>query len=174
MPIATFDFETYSEAGYVFVKSEKYIIWRKRKFRGVSTLVPLPNPIEGRWKSIVKSPPHGLGAIGAAKYAEHSSTEILSLAYNLFDGLGPRLWVPGCPNPEDLLTYILRGGILEAWNSAFEFWIWLRVCHERMGWPYLPYTQLEDAMAKARAFALPGKLEKAAKAINSMSALYAG
>ena len=95
-----FDFETYSEAGYDF---------------------------DGKWRSITKSPPHGIGAVGAPVYSEHPSTEVLSLAYNLKDGIGPRIWTPGCPPPTDLFDHIAAGGLLEAWNSAFEFYIWKNV-----------------------------------------------
>lgn len=136
-----FDFETYSEAGYTFdEKSQK-------------------------WRSITKSPPHGLGAVGAAAYSEHPSTEVLSLSYNLKDGLGERLWLPGMPPPSDLFDHIARGGLLEAWNSGFEYQIWRNVCAARMGWPPLPFEQLRDAMAKSRAFSLPGKLGDAAKVL---------
>jgi DNA polymerase bacteriophage-type len=135
-----FDFETYSEAGYVFNEDAK------------------------KWKSITKSPPHGIGAVGAAAYAEHPSTEVLSMAYNLKDGIGARLWVPGMEPPTELFDHIAAGGLLEAWNSAFEWHIWANVC-ERMGWPPLPYYQLRDAMAKSRAFSLPGALGKAAKVL---------
>lgn len=134
------DFETYSEAGYYFDETAK------------------------KWKSITKSPPHGIGAVGAAAYAEHPSTEVLSLAYNLKDGLGARLWLPGMPPPTELFDHIAAGGLLEAWNSAFEWHIWENVC-KRMGWPPLPYWQLRDAMAKSRAFSLPGALGKAAKVL---------
>ena len=64
--VPTFDFETYSEAGYVLR--------------------------EGLFKSIVKSGKPGLPAVGLPAYAEHPSTEVLSLAYDLKDGLGPRQW----------------------------------------------------------------------------------
>lgn len=134
------DFETYSEAGYYF------------------------DDATNKWRSITKSPPHGLGAVGAAVYAEHPSTEVLSLAYNLKDGLGERLWLPGMPPPNDLFDHIANGGLLEAWNSAFEWHIWSNVC-VRMGWPPLPFWQLRDAMAKARAWSLPGKLGKAAEVL---------
>lgn len=132
------DFETYSEAGYYF------------------------DDEANKWRSIVKSPPHGIGAVGAPVYSEHPSTEVLSLAYNLKDGLGPRLWLPGMDAPEELFAHIANGGLIEAWNSAFEWHIWRNVCSARMGWPELPFTQLRDAMAKSRAWSLPGKLEKAA------------
>lgn len=133
------DFETYSEAGYVF---DDHI---------------------QKWRSVTKSPPHGIGAVGAPVYSEHPSTEVLSLAYNLKDGLGPRLWLPGMAPPEDLFAYIADGGLIEAWNSAFEWHIWTNVCSTRLGWPVLPYWQLRDAMAKSRAWSLPGALGKAAQ-----------
>lgn len=133
------DFETYSEAGYYFDEDAN------------------------KWKSITKSPPHGIGAVGAPVYSEHPSTEVLSLAYNLKDGLGPKLWLPGMAPPKELFAHIAAGGLLEAWNSAFEWHIWANVCGPRMGWPALPYWQLRDAMAKSRAFSLPGALGKAAQ-----------
>jgi len=138
-----FDFETFSTAGYEFDEDLN------------------------KWVSIVKSPPHGLGAVGAVVYSEHPSTEVLSLAYNLKDGLGPRLWLPGMAPPDDLFAYIAMKGVLEAWNCQFEYHIWANVCVKRMGWPELPYWQLRDAMAKARAFSVPGKLEDAAKVLDA-------
>lgn len=134
------DFETYSEAGYYFDEDAK------------------------KWKSITKSPPHGLGAVGASAYSQHPSTEVLSLAYNLKDGLGPRLWIPSMSPPTELFDYIATGGLLEAHNSAFEWHIWENVCR-RMGWPPLPYWQLRDSMAKAKAFSLPGALGKLAEVL---------
>lgn len=137
------DFETFSTAGYIYNESTK------------------------KWQSIVKSAPHGLGAVGAAVYTAHPSARVLSLAYNLKDGIGERLWVPGMPPPLDLFQHIANGEVIEAWNSAFEFHVWENICVKRLGWPPLPYTQLRDAMAKARAWSLPGKLEKAAEVTNA-------
>jgi DNA polymerase len=137
-----FDFETYSEAGYYW------------------------SPQANRWYGVTKQAP-GLPAVGAAAYAEHPSTELLSLAYDLKDGAGPRLWIPGCPPPVELFAHIQSGGLLEAWNSSFEYHIWHWVCHRRMGWPMLPYQQLRCAMSKARAHSLPGKLGEAAKVLEA-------
>lgn len=138
--IPDMDFETYSEAGYYF-EDEK-------------------------WKSISNTAPHGIGAVGAAVYSEHPSTEVLSLAYNLKDGKGPRLWLPGMPAPQDLFDHIVSGGLVEAANSAFEYFIWTNVCHKRMGWPAIDRLQLRDPSAKARAFSMPGALGKLAKVLN--------
>ena len=138
--LADMDFETYSAAGYTF-NGEKYVGAAKNS--------------------------RGLGLVGAVAYAEHPSTEVLSLAYDLKDGLGDRLWLPGMPPPADLLDHIKSGGLLEAHNSSFEYFIWKHVCEPRMGWGPLPLDQLRCSMAKAKAYSLPGKLETAAKAVNS-------
>lgn len=139
--LADMDFETYSEAGYNF------------------------DPVLNKWISVANTAPHGLGAVGAAVYSEHPSTEVLSLSYNLKDGIGPRLWIPGMPPPYDLFNHILQGGLIEAANSGFEYFIWLNVCHRRMGWPALRHLQLRDTLAKARAHSLPGALGKIAKVL---------
>ena len=132
------DFETYSEAGFNY------------------------DTVLSKWTSVMgKGKKGGLAAVGAAVYAQHPSTRVLCLAYDLKDGNGRRLWLPSMPPPEDLFNHIFSGGILEAWNCGFEYLIWKYVCHERMGWPELPHNQLRDAMAKARAFSLPGALGKA-------------
>lgn len=131
------DFETYSEAGYVFD-------FERQKWHGPR------NAPKGK---------AGLEVVGAAVYATHPTAEVLTLSYNLKDGRGPRLWVPGHEAPQELFDHIGRGGLLEAWNSAFEWWIWNYVCTQRYGWPQLPVESLRCAMAKARAFSLPGKLE---------------
>jgi DNA polymerase len=133
------DFETYSEAGFIWDEA-------KRAYRAP----------EGATKK-------GIFAVGAAVYAEHPSTEVLSLAYDLKDGLGPRLWIPGMAPPQDLFDHIARGGLIEAWNCVFEYWIWTHVCISKLGWPPLPFWQLRDAMAKARAYTWPGALKTAAK-----------
>ena len=133
------DFETYSEAGCVF------------------------NAEKGRWVG----PPgatkgkKGLTVVGAAIYATHPSTEILSLAYNLKDGQGPKLWRPGDAPPSALLAAVQAGQLIEAWNVGFEWWIWNYVGVRRYGWPPLALEQTRCAMAKARASSYPGSLDKA-------------
>ena len=140
--LADLDFETYSEAGLVMK--------------------------EGKWKSLDRGNKKGLSLVGAVVYSEHPSTEVLSLAYDLKDGKGHRLWLPNImPRPQDLFDHIARGGLLEAWNSAFEYYIWNNVCVPKYGFPPLHYTQLRDAMAKSRAFSLPGALGNAAKVLNT-------
>jgi DNA polymerase bacteriophage-type len=143
--IPTIDFETYSEAGHVWdIEANKW--------------AALPGAPSGK---------KGLPVVGAAVYATHPSTEVLCLAYSLPDGVS-RMWVPGGQYPFGLFQHIRNGGLLEAWNSGFEHWIWNHVCVPRYGWPPLPQRQLRCAMAKARAHALPGSLEKAGEVVGAV------
>lgn len=140
--IADMDFETYSEAGFV---------WSDET---------------GKWVALHGATSKGIGAVGARVYAEHPTAEPLCLYYDLKDGRGRRLWLPGLPDPVDLFDHFLSGKLIEAWNCQFEYWFWNLVMVPKYGWPELPYWLLRDAMAKARAYALPGKLEKAGDVLN--------
>lgn len=141
--LPSFDFETYSEAGYDI------------------------DPVTGKVRGLGSQGKGGLPVVGTPVYAEHPSTEILSLAYDLKDGKGRRLWVPGAPDPVDLLLYLTQGGHVEAWNVTFEFWIWNMVAVRRLGWPPLRLDQCHCAMAKARRFSLPGGLDAAARVLGT-------
>ena len=133
------DFETYSEAGYLWDAAANK--WQAP-----------PGASQGK---------KGLPIVGAAVYAQHPSTEVLCAAYDLKDGRGKQFWHPRMPPPRPLLDYVAAGGELEAWNIAFEWRVWNEVCTRRYGWPPLPQQQTYDAMAKSRAHALPGALGKA-------------
>lgn len=135
--IPPIDFETFSTAGYVY------------------------HPETGAWKCIGRTGQNGIQAVGAPVYSEHPSTEVLCLAYDLLDGNGPALWVPDAPRPERLFEHVKRGGLVEAWNSIFEYLIWNNVGVRRYGFPPLPLGQMRDAMAKSAAYSGPQKLEKA-------------
>jgi len=135
------DFETYSEAGYVL---------RDGKVKGVKA--------DGKG---------GLPVVGTPVYAAHPSCEILTMSYNLKDGQGVRRWRPGQPLPLDLLKYVANGGLVEAWNVTFEFWIWNMVGARKHGWPPLKLEQCRCAMAKSRRYSLPGSLDLAAKVLGT-------
>lgn len=61
--------------------------------------------------------------VGAARYAEHPSTEILCLGYKKPGG-ERRIWYPGLDFPQELLDHIEAGYVVEAHNSQFEYWVW--------------------------------------------------
>lgn len=136
--LSDMDFETYSEAGYDLTGAK---------------IASLPGYAATK---------RGIGAVGARVYTEHPSFEILSLKYNLKDGQGVRTWMPGQPNPQPLFDHIFaQGKLIEAWNAGFEMWVW-RAAVRLYGWPPVPHDNFRCAMAKSRANARPGKLEKAA------------
>ena len=137
------DFETYSEAGF---------IWSEKDCRFHAP----PGAIK-----------KGLPSVGIAAYATHPSTEILSLAYDLKDGSGTHLWYFDCGFiPLHLWDYVLRGGLIQAWNSPFEYWIWEKVCVPKYGFPHLPIEQIRDAAAKSRAFGFGGSLDTTGEILN--------
>lgn len=140
--IADFDFETYSPAGYVWTSPAR------------------------KWKAPQGTASKGLAAVGVAKYTEHPEAEVLSLAYNLKQGEGVKVWTPNMAPPLDLFQHVTEKKLLEAWNVAFEYYVWVNICVPKYRFPPLPSSILRCAMAKARAFALPGSLKKAGEVLN--------
>lgn len=135
------DFETYSEAGYVWSEAD------------------------GKWHPPRGARQKGLSTVGAAAYTEHPTAEVLTMSYDLRDGRGKRRWRPGMPLPQELFDYLEAGGVLEAHNAMFERLVWANICHRKYGFPLLiadvahpAFYQLRCSMAKARVNSLPGAL----------------
>lgn len=104
--------------------------------------------------------------VGAYRYAEDPSTEVLSFAYNLTgDELDSTLWVPGMAPPQDLIGYIEQGGLIEAHHSFFEHCVWYFILYKRWGWVEMPLDQWRCSMAKCRANGIPGGLDAAGLAL---------
>jgi hypothetical protein len=140
------DFETYSAAGYEWAEpTAKY---------------PL-----GRWEAPEGAKKPGIGAVGAPAYAEHPSTEVLTLSYDLCDGRGIRRWRPGQPNPQDLFDHVLTGGPIEAHNAMFERLICEHVCERKYGWPRFPATAWRCSMATALVAQRPAALAPLAQVL---------
>lgn len=138
----TFDFETYSEAGFV---------WEPP-----SDKKPL-----GRWTCLPNAPQNkkGLPVVGASVYTEHETAEILCLRYDIHGDHEPKLWRPGMPPPTDLLDYLANGGTIEAHNAMFERLVWENIAVPKYGWPPLNPYALRCSMATARVNNLPGALD---------------
>lgn len=145
--IPDFDFETYSEAGYRFDHQRQ------------------------KWGSLpgLSDQNRGLKAVGMRNYVQHPTFRVLSLAWNLKNGLGGRWWRP--PELSDLFDatrsgnycdvgelhqHVRNGGILEAFNVGFEWCVWEYYCVPVMGWPSIHIDQLRCCAAKARASAIIG------------------
>ena len=106
-----------------------------------------------------------LKEVGAYRYAADKSTEVLCLAYALDDD-PVKLWTPDQPAPKDIAKHIRAGGLVLAFNAAFERQIFTKILGPRHGWPVPKLEQYRCAMAMSLALALPGSLDAAAKAMN--------
>ena len=146
--IAAFDFETRSEAGYV---------WNGAK-----------------WESLpgFSSQKRSIAAVGTRVYVEHATFTPLMLAYDLtpcYGGATAQQWALGDPFAvlSPLFTWIRRGGLIEAHNAEFEREVWNYYCVPRWGWPRLSIEQQRCSAVKCRASGYPGKLENAAQVIGT-------
>ena len=101
---------------------------------------------------------------GLHNYATDPSTGVHCLSYGP-DPEHIHTWVEGEPFPVDLKAHIEAGGIVTAWNAAFELAIWNEVCVKKYGWLPLPIRQVRCSMVRAYAMALPGALDDAAPAL---------
>lgn len=155
------DFETFSEAGYVFDHQRR------------------------KWGSLpgLSDQNRGLKAVGARNYVEHPSFRLLSMSWDLKDGKGRRWWRPPelvdlfphsrhpklC-TPEDLqelFDYIRAGGLIEAFNVGFELYVWNLYCVPVLGWPPILNSQARCCMAKSRVNAYPGALDDVGSVLNT-------
>lgn len=133
--LPTLDFETKSEAGYV---------WR---------------PELNKWKALPGAREKGLTAVGSRVYAEHPTADVVTFTFDLKDGHGKERWRPGLPPPPRLVAHVQSGGRIEAHNAMFERTIWARVLVPKYGFPRVNPKQWRCSAAKSRAHGLPGKLK---------------
>lgn len=137
--LADFDFETRSDAGYLFDYARR------------------------KWGSLpgYSNQSRGLPAVGVRPYVEHYSFSPILLAYNLKDGHGPRQWEIG--QSFDVLVplfdHIRAGLLLEGQNVEFERTVWNEFCVPVWNWPRLALEQLRCSAVKARASGYPGSLD---------------
>jgi DNA polymerase len=107
-----------------------------------------------------------LKQVGAYKYSQHKSCEVLMMSYNLTGKPGDtKLWVKGDRPPQGLFAMLKSGAILGAFNSYFEFCIWKHVCVARMGWPDIELEDIIDVADKCKALALPANLAEAGEVL---------
>lgn len=97
---------------------------------------------------------------GAFAYADHTTTEVLCLAWAV-DDQPAQLWTPEDPIPTVLFSLIEEGAMLWAWNSFFEMSIW----NVLLDWPRVPIKQWRDTAALAAAQAYPRALGKCGEAL---------
>lgn len=124
------------------------------------TAAHLPAELHLDWESFSEV---DLTKIGAHKYAEHESTELLMAAYAFGDD-EPQIWFPDEPCPADIARHVRDGGEIHAWNANFERLMWREVAGPKYGWPVPDLRQYRCIMVRAMAMNMPAKLEHAAPA----------
>lgn len=108
--------------------------------------------------------------VGAFRYAEHPSTDILCLRWNYpEDKDHVYLWTPDDDFEEldDLFRAIELGEKVEAHNAQFEWCIWNTVGREKYDFPELPLKQLYCSAAKGAGCSMPRSLEGLGEALNT-------
>ena len=97
-----------------------------------------------------------IGNVGAWKYCEHPSLDVICLAYGFDDDPNIRIYrqYEGDELPYELFDAIEDGYVVNAWNVSFEYSVWQHWCVKR-GWPDVPLISWFDTMAKAAAHSLP-------------------
>lgn len=101
---------------------------------------------------------------GASVYFADPTTDVWCCAYAFDDG-EVQLWTPDQPCPDEIVDHVLDGGILAAWNAAFERVAIERVLGPRYHWPIPALKQWRCVMVQAMAMALPAALKDAAPAV---------
>jgi DNA polymerase len=103
---------------------------------------------------------------GAWRYAADPATEMWSVGYAV-DDAEPKIWTPDHPTiPEEVVAAASDPRwIVVAHNFTFERAIATHILTPRFSWPEIPLAQQRCSMSSALASALPGALDKAARAL---------
>lgn len=102
-------------------------------------------------------------SVGAYKYSQHPSCKALMMSYSLTGRPeDTRIWVDGDKPPYTLFSLLANGYKLNAFNSFFEYCIWVNYCVPKLGWPPIAIEDILDTQDKVKALALPAALANAA------------
>lgn len=104
---------------------------------------------------------------GVHTYAEHPSTRVICMSYAFGDDPVCR-WKIGDPFPQEVLTHVMLGRTVQAWNAGFEWNIWNKTLTRQLGLDpdlnELSLSQVSDTMARAAFYGLPLSLDQAGPA----------
>jgi DNA polymerase len=105
-----------------------------------------------------------LPKVGAHRYAHHPSTRMLVACFGFVNAnTDPEAWLPDTPLPAAMRLHLMRGGIIAAWNAAFDVAILNRFLPREI--PRITIEQMHDIAAQAASSALPRGLDKCCAAI---------
>lgn len=100
-------------------------------------------------------------------YFDDPTTDVWCMAFAFSDAPDDvKLWTPDSWYvPVAVFQHIKDGGVINAWNAAFERQCFNKLMGPRYGWPVPKLKQWRCTMAAAYAMSLPGSLDMAAPAI---------
>lgn len=106
-----------------------------------------------------------LKEVGAHRYAEDVTTEVLCLCYTIPGHKEPRLWYPG-EDIQTLYRLALDPNIMfVAHNAGFEKPIWRHIMVKHFGLPDIPNSRWDDTLAACAMRAIPQDLDRAVLAL---------
>lgn len=108
-----------------------------------------------------------LKEVGLYAYFENTTTDLWCAAFSFDKEDKVYSWEPGQECPRRLKVHIENGGIVTAWNAAFERQAFIRLLSKRYGWPIPADNQFKCTMTQALGMNIPAKLDMAGKALNT-------
>ena len=107
-----------------------------------------------------------LKSVGAARYANDTSTEILTASFALGDE-EPTPWWPGCAHDMEKYWDALEDPsvLVFAHHAQFEMFVFLALAEKTWGIPCPALSRFRCTMSLARRASLPSKLEKLAEVL---------
>lgn len=104
-----------------------------------------------------------LKKVGAWRYAEDITTEVLCLCWSYGESNEQGFWVPGMPFPFE--KELADGRMFIAHNTGFEKAIWRRIMVPVYGWPNIPNSRWDDTMARCANLTIPQDLDMAVRVL---------
>ena len=136
---------------------------------GVARVGPTPNTVADplTLALVVDVETRGLlelPKVGIHRYANHPSTRMLVAAFGFVNAnVDPEIWLPDAPLPDAVHAHLMAGGMIAAWNAAFDVAILNRFLPPEI--PRIAIAQTHDIAAQAASAALPRGLDKCCAAI---------
>jgi len=105
-----------------------------------------------------------LPTVGAWRYSEDITTEVISLSYQI-DGGEPVTWAPGGEEHNLVIMAADPGFLFVAHNAGFEKAIWRNIMVAQYHWPDVPNNRWDDTQACCAMKAIPANLDQAVLAL---------
>lgn len=106
-----------------------------------------------------------LKKVGAWRYWEDISTEVIVLRWAYSDRPTVGRWWPGMPVPQDLFDAIDAGYIMVPHNATFEKAGWRQHMVPFYGWPNVPNSRWDDSLARCANLCIPQGLDEATRVL---------